>query len=33
MNGEPFGNKNGVRLTIYNDDVLMGKYINIINEV
>lgn len=33
MNGEPFGNKNGVRLTIYNDDVLMEKYINIINEV
>lgn len=33
MNGEPFGNKNGVRLTIYNDDALMEKYINIINEV
>ena len=33
MNGEPFGNKNGVRLTIYNDDVLMEKYINIINQV
>ena len=33
ISGEPFGNKNGVRLTIYNDDVLMEKYINIINEV
>jgi aspartate/methionine/tyrosine aminotransferase/prephenate dehydrogenase len=33
ISGEPFGNKNGVRLTIYNDDVTMEKYINIINQV
>jgi len=32
MNGEPFGNKHGIRLTIYNDDKLMERYISIIQE-
>jgi len=33
ISGEPFGNKNGVRLTIYNDDKLMEKYISILEEI
>jgi hypothetical protein len=32
ISGEPFGNKNGIRLTIYNDDKLMERYINILNK-
>jgi aspartate aminotransferase len=32
ISGEPFGNKHGVRLTIYNDVNLMEKYINILEE-
>jgi aspartate/methionine/tyrosine aminotransferase len=32
ISGEPFGNKHGVRLTIYNDDEQMEKYIKIIEE-
>jgi aspartate/methionine/tyrosine aminotransferase len=30
ISGEPFGNKYGIRLTIYNDDKLMDRYISII---
>lgn len=32
ISGEPFGNKNGIRLTIYNDDELMNRYIKILEE-
>jgi len=32
ISGEPFGNKNSVRLTIYNDDELMNRYINILEQ-
>jgi len=30
MPGEPFGIKNGVRLTLFNDDSIMNNYINIL---
>lgn len=32
ISGEPFGNKYGVRLTIYNNEIIMNKYIQIIEE-
>jgi len=32
ISGEPFGNKHGIRLTIYNNDELMNKYIQIIKD-
>ena len=32
ISGDPFGNKNGVRLTIYNDDELMNRYIKILEQ-
>jgi len=32
ISGEPFGNKHAVRLTVYNDDKLMEKYIEILDD-
>jgi aspartate aminotransferase len=32
ISGEPFGNKYGIRLTIYNDEKIMDQYIRIIKE-
>jgi aspartate/methionine/tyrosine aminotransferase/prephenate dehydrogenase len=31
ISGEPFGCKHGIRLTIYNDDKLMERYINLLH--